>query len=199
MRLLLALALSLSACATTQATPPTNWRAVATGDDRQRLRDWRDAFNEALAQAQAAGHATEVASEGVLLQADAALGGEKIPNGDYRCRVIKLGAKSAGMPGYIAYPPFSCRVSQMGKLQHFDKLGGSQRHHGTIYPGDELRQTLLGTLVLGDETRAYQYGRDRERDLAGWIERIGDKRWRLVLPYPHYESKLDVIELTPEP
>ena len=57
---------------------------------------------------------------------------------------------------------------------------------------------FLGTLVLGDETRAMQYGRDQDRDLAGWVERIGDNRWRLILPYPHFESTLDVIELVPE-
>ena len=52
-------------------------------------------------------------------------------------------------------------------------------------------------MVLGDETRAYQYGRDPERDLAGWVERIGERRWRVIFPYPHYESTLDVIELVP--
>ena len=41
------------------------------------------------------------------------------------------------------------------------------------------------------------YGRDRERDLAGWVERVGDRRWRLIFPYPHFESTLDVIELVP--
>ncbi|WP_152998778.1 DUF4893 domain-containing protein, partial [Sphingopyxis sp. H115] len=29
------------------------------------------------------------------------------------------------------------------------------------------------------------------------VERIGDNRWRLVLPAPAYESLLDVIELVP--
>jgi hypothetical protein len=52
-------------------------------------------------------------------------------------------------------------------------------------------------MQLGDETRAYQYGIDAERDLAGILERVGDQRWRLVFPYPHFESLLDVIELTP--
>ena len=42
-----------------------------------------------------------------------------------------------------------------------------------------------------------QYGRDPDRDLAGWVERIGDNRWRLILPYPIYESTLDVLELVP--
>jgi hypothetical protein len=35
--------------------------------------------------------------------------------------------------------------------------------------------------------------------LAGYIERIGDKRWRLVLPYPRFESLLDVVEIVPAP
>ena len=60
-----------------------------------------------------------------------------------------------------------------------------------------IRQAFLGKLVLGDETRAMQYGADAERDLAGWVERIGPNRWRLILPYPHYESLLDVVELVP--
>ena len=98
---------------------------------------------------------------------------------------------------YVSYPAFHCRIEQ-GEPQRFTKLTGSQRHVGLVYPADQLRQAFLGTLVLGDETQAYQYGRDRERDVAGWVERIGDNRWRVVLPYPHYESLLDVIELVPE-
>lgn len=174
----------------------TNWRTVATGDDRERLRDWRTAFTQSLEQARST-NAADVEREGVLLQPDAAQGGP-IPNGDYRCRTIKLGAKSGGMLNYIAYPSFRCRISQSGSVQHFDKLSGSQRPHGTIYPADQLRSVLLGTMVLGDENIAYQYGRDRERDLAGWIERVDDNRWRIILPYPRYESTLDVIELIPE-
>jgi hypothetical protein len=33
--------------------------------------------------------------------------------------------------------------------------------------------------------------------MIGIIVRVGDNRWRLVFPRPHYESLLDVIELTP--
>ena len=198
MRTLAALALlAVTSCATTQATPPVpTWHEVVTAEDRIRLRDWRTAFTRALEQALAANHGAEIASEGDLLEPDAAIGGP-IPDGDYRCRVIKLGAKSQGLLEYIANPAFRCRIEQ-GKAQRFTKLSGSQRHVGKIYPGDQLRQVFLGTLVLGDETQAYQYGRDRERDIAGWVERIGDNRWRVVLPYPHYESLLDVIELVPE-
>ena len=198
MRILAALALfSVASCATTQATPPVQtWQEVVTPEDRVRLRDWRTAFTRALEQARAANHAAEIESEAALLDPDAAIGGP-VPDGDYRCRVIKVGAKSPGMLEYIAYPAFKCRIEQ-GKAQRFTKLTGSQRHVGLVYPADQLHQVFLGTLVLGDETQAYQYGRDPDRDVAGWIERIGENRWRLVLPYPHYESLLDVIELVPE-
>lgn len=198
MRHLLAVLLfSMTACATTQATPPVpGWQEVATPDDRERLREWRSAITKAIQQARAAGNGADIDREGELLAPDAAAGGT-IPNGEYRCRVIKLGAKSEGLLNYIAYPYFRCRVSQQGILQHFDKLNGSQRPHGTIYPADPLRQVMLGTMVLGDETRAYQYGRDDDRDLAGWVEKIGGNRWRILFPYPRFESTLDVMELVP--
>jgi hypothetical protein len=193
-----AMLVSLTACATTQATQPTqNWQAVATDGDRQRLRDWRTAFTKALDQARAGGNAADIASQGKLLDPDAAIGGVPIPNGDYRCRTVKVGAKSEGLLNFVAYPPFHCRIEQ-GKVQRFAKLTGSQRPVGLIYPADTLRQVFLGTLVLGDEARAYQYSRDHDRDLAAWVERIDDNRWRMIFPYPHYESTLDVIELIPE-
>lgn len=172
------------------------WQEVVTSEDRIRLRDWRTAFTRALEQSRAANHSAEIESEGALLEPDAAIGGP-IPNGDYRCRVIKVGAKSQGLLEYVTYPAFRCRIEQ-GQAQRFTKLSGSQRHVGLIYPADQLRQVFLGTLVLGDETQAYKYGTDGDRDVAGWVERIGDNRWRMVLPYPRYESLLDVIELVPE-
>lgn len=177
-------------------TPSTDWRAIATESDRERLRGWRDDFTAALAEARASGHSGEIAREGVLLEPDAALGGS-IPNGLYRCRVIKIGAQSAGMLDYVAYPAFNCRVQQDGRLQQFAKLSGSQRQVGLIFPGDQLRQVFLGTLMLGDEARAMQYGIDEERDVAGFVERIGPDRWRLLMPSPHFESTIDVMELVP--
>ncbi len=193
------LCLALAACApkAVVSTHATDWRAVATGADRERLRDWREAFTEALTQARAAGHGGAIAAEGMLLEPDAALGGGPIPNGAYRCRVIKLGAKTPGMLDYIAYPAFACRVKQERNLQGFAKLTGSQRPVGLIFPGDALRQVFLGTLVLGDEARAMQYGGDPDRDVAAFVERIGPARWRMVMPRPAFESTLDVIELVP--
>jgi hypothetical protein len=56
---------------------------------------------------------------------------------------------------------------------------------------------LLGAMVFSDETRPIGYGRDAGRDLAGLVERVNRHRWRVVLPYPRFESTLDVVELIP--
>jgi hypothetical protein len=173
------------------------WREAATSNDEQRLRDWRSTFIAALKAARASGHSAEIAAEGALLEPDAALGPPPIPNGNYRCRVIKVGAKSAGLLDYIAYPAFNCVLRSERGIQSFVKTSGSQRVVGLIFPGDAMRQVLLGSLVLGDEERAMQYGQDETRDVAGFVERIGPRRWRLVMPKPHFESQLDVLELVP--
>ncbi len=97
---------------------------------------------------------------------------------------------------FTAYPAFDCRIDDEGAVRSFYKLSGSQRPVGLLF-GDGDRTVFLGTLLLGDERAALQYGQDRDRDMAGWLERIEEKRWRLVLPYPRFESTLDVIELVP--
>lgn len=195
--------LSVAGCASLRPTVITHqtrdWRQVVTEDDRTRLREWRTAWTRALAAAQRAGHGADIAREGPLLQPDAALPGPALPNGRYRCRTIKIGAKSEGLLDYVAYPAFACRVQQERDLQGFAKLSGSQRQVGLIFPNDQLRSVFLGTLVLGDEERAMQYGADRERDVAAYLERVGPNRWRLVMPYPRFESLVDVLELTPAP
>jgi hypothetical protein len=201
MRSALLFSLLLAGCATQRVTPsvqPTaEWRTVATSDDRSRLREWHRTFEQAVLAAQRSGRDQEVAQEGALLRPEAAIPDGRIPSGDYRCRVIKLGAKSEGLLDYVAYPYFQCRVSGAGRLQSFAKLTGSQRYVGRIYPGDALRQVFLGTLVLGDEKQAMAYGIDRDRNIAAYIERIGPARWRMVMPRPHFESQLDVLELVP--
>jgi hypothetical protein len=176
----------------------TAYKEVISENDRVRLRDWRKTFEAALAAGRNSGHDAEIAREGPLLDPDAAIAGPQIPNGMYRCRVIKLGAKDQGNLDYAAYGPFSCRVRQERALQRLAKLSGPQRYLGLVFPGDPLRNVFLGTVVFEDETRALQYGQDELRDVAGYVERIGPNRWRLVMPQPHFESRLDVMELVPE-
>lgn len=194
---------ALAACTSSrtgpaQAVPQTqDWRTIATHADRARLREWRDAWVEALAKARVAGHGAEIAAESVLLEPDSALPDVSPPAGEYRCRVTKIGAKNEGLLEYVAYPAFRCRIALQGGELSLVKLNGSQRPIGRLFADTERRLIFLGTMQLGDERRAYEYGADRERDLIGVFERIGERRWRLVFPRPHFESLLDVIELTP--
>lgn len=202
----LCVGLALAGCAPRQEQAPRSagvqpgpdWRSIATEHDRGRIRSWRTAWMQGLRKAQASGHGTAIAREGALLQPDVAIEWRDPPPGDYRCRVTKVGAKARGMLDYVAYPFFLCRIRQERGLMSFTKLTGSQRPIGMLlpFPGQQ-RMVFLGTLQLGDEQRALQYGRDRERDMAGIVERIGDNRWRLVLPYPAFESTIDIIELVP--
>jgi hypothetical protein len=199
--------LALGGCASMERTldregalvdqPARDWHLVATVADRARLRDWRPAFVNGLASARRSGAGPKIDAEGALLRPDAALPGPAIPNGTYRCRTIKLGAKSAGMFDFVTYPPFVCRVRQESNVQGFAKLTGSQRQVGLIFPGDAIRSIFLGTLMLGDENRAMQYGGDPYRDVAGYVERMGPRQWRLIMPRPTFESQIDVIELVP--
>ena len=180
-----------------EAPASADWRRVATVADRKRIRGWRTAFTTALARARATGHGAEITREGALLDPDAAQADVHIPAGDYRCRVIKLGAQSKGMGEYTAYPAFSCRIEDEGVVFSFAKLSGSQRPVGLIFGNDNYRQIFLGTMMLGDERRPLDYGRDADRDMAGAIEKVGPRRWRLILPFPRFESMMDVIELVP--
>jgi hypothetical protein len=177
--------------------PAADWRSTATSADRERLRNWRQAWVSALAQSKFAADLNRIKAEGALLKPDAALPGKTLPDGRYKCRVIKLGSQSNSGRPITTYPAFDCRVDDQGDLQGFAKESGSQRPVGVLFPGGDTRQIFLGTMMLGDETRAIEYGQDGQRDMAGVVERVGPNKWRMVLPYPRFESVLDVIELVP--
>jgi hypothetical protein len=191
-------AVALAGAGPAPCTPgAANWRLIATQDDARRLSEWRTAFVKALGEARAA-NAADVAREGALLTPDAAIAEPSIAPGAYRCRTLKLGSQAGSTLNFIAYPPFRCSVQAQGEERRFVKVTGSQRPTGRILPGDDRHEVFLGTILLGDETGALRYGVDPDRDVAGRIERIGPARWRIVIPYPRFESTLDVIELTPE-
>lgn len=196
---LLATGCGITADSRNPLAPPESiaWREIATADDRTRLRGWRTAWVEGLKSAQAAGNGPAIAREGILLNPDAAAQWQSPPAGDYQCRVLKLGSKGGSGLAYVAYPAFNCRIRSEGSLISFAKLTGSQRPLGLFLPDSTRRMIFLGTLQLGDERLALEYGRDRERDLIGVVEYLPDGRWRLALPYPHFESLIDVIELVP--
>ena len=193
---------SLAGCAiyreaaSTTSFTSSNWREIATDDDRERLRNWRKAWDAALPAARLA-NPQAVAAEPILFDPDRALADAALPAGAYRCRVYKLGKIGSGLRDFTAYPGFECVVVAEGDITSFHKMTGSQRPTGLLFADTRARQVFLGTLILGDEVSPLRYGLDGMRDMAGYVERIGEHRWRLVLPWPRFESKLDIIELVP--
>lgn len=196
--------LALAACGShhlghkTPKPRPNDWRQIATTADRDRIARWRSAWLAGLDKATATGSGPQIAAQGALLKPDLALDDPLLPAGDYGCRVIKLGAQTTGGMDYIAYPFFTCRVTAQDGRIHLAKVDGSQRPVGDIFPDEGRRMVFLGAMMLGDEARPLPYGRDAERDMAGIVERVGSRRWRIVFPYPRWESTIDIFELVPK-
>jgi hypothetical protein len=174
-----------------------DWRKVAKPADKSRLVRWRAALVSAIAAASQDGDEEAVTREGVLLQPDAGLERPAIPLGNYQCRTIKLGRNGIYTKAFAERPVSRCTIAKKNGRMRLSTLNGSQRARGDIFPGNDRRQIFLGAIAFGDETRTMEYGRDAARDMAGLLERIGDQRWRLLLPEPGFESMIDVIELTP--
>lgn len=207
----LALVLILAACATGPAVPPPpapppqggggpvlrDWRGIITETDRNRLSRLDEAWRVALDQARRLDGSGDLAGTGALIDPDAALGDAEPPEGDYRCRTVKLGSQGGAGLGYVVYGWFDCLIERTPQGLKLSKLTGSQRPSGLLFPEDDRGLVFLGSLSLGDEPPANSYGRTPDRDMVGRLERIGPNRWRLLLPFPQYESTLDIIELVP--
>ena len=180
------------------AEQPANvdWRRVATQADRSRLRNWRQAWVGAIAAVRQRGGGATLGSEPRLLDPDHALAGAAPPAGRYRCRTWKLAARDPALKPVATGGWTACTVAPEGSAVRF-ATQGPQRAEGYLFDDTDARKVFLGTLALGDETRALRYGRDARRDMAGVLERVDEQRWRLVLPYPGFESLLDVIEIVP--
>ena len=205
-----ALAALLAACATTPPPPPPpppppdgrpvqlDWQGAVQDFDRDRIERLDEAWDMALSQAIRDDHEGKLRELGALPDPNSAMRDPLPPVGNYRCRTIKLGARSGG-PGlsYVAYGWFNCKVERTARGLKLTKLTGSQRQTGLIFPDSERRGVFLGAMALGDEPPPRGYGLNTERDIVGVVERIGAARWRLVQPWPRYESNLDLLELVP--
>ena len=174
-----------------------DWHKVASSTDTALLGRLDEAWDTALTRARSDGYAPELKALGALVVPDAAQSGRLQPApGNYRCRTIKLGVRGDVGSGFVAYPYFACRVELTpGGDLILEKTTGSQRIRGLLYPDSERRLVYVGTQSWGDEKGFPAYGQQPERDQAGVLERIGDQRWRLAIPFPKQESQLDIIEI----
>ncbi|MCS6626430.1 DUF4893 domain-containing protein [Roseibacterium beibuensis] len=177
----------------------SDWHEVASSADASRLGRLDQAWRLGRAEAEDKGFADEVEALGPLVDPNAAQAGRLQPApGSYRCRSIKLGSNRPGGLGYLEYPFFRCTIELTpGGDLILTKTTGSQRTRGLLYPDTDRRLVYVGAQAWGsDETGYPAYGQMPERDQIGVFERIGSERWRLVLPWPKQDSKLEILELT---
>jgi hypothetical protein len=183
------------------APPPTKgdvWQQIASSEDAIRIRRVGTAWSSGLAEARTAGHGSEIAAEGKLLNANAAQAKPAPTPGSYSCRMIRLGKEKPRGPAFQKFKPFFCYVGVEGELFTIVKQTGSQRPAGRLWEDDNPNRLIfLGTLALGDEQEARAYGDDPKRDMAGIFERIAPFQWRLVIPFTQSGARIDVFELTP--
>ena len=201
----------LSACATPPPPPPPppsaggsegpvlrDWRTIVTPLDRDRYNRRDAAWRLALEQARRQRGSGDLRGLGALTDPGAGQDFPAPPEGDYRCRTVKLGSQGGedGL-GYVIYGWFACRIEATPGGLKFVKSTGSQRPSGLLFPEDAGHMVMLGSMALASEPAANSYGQRPDRDLIAVMERIGDRRWRLVIPWPQNESNLDLIELVP--
>ena len=208
--LIAVLALAVAACASTPPPPPPpggpgagrpvlrDWRGIVTSVDRDRYSRLDAAWSLALQQARRQRGSGDLQSLGELIEPSARRPSVTPPAGDYRCRTVKLGSQGGedGL-GYVVYGWFACRIEQTPNGLKFAKLTGSQRPSGLLFPEDDRHMVMLGSMALASEPAANSYGQRPDRDMVSVLERIGERRWRLVIPWPQNESNLDLIELVP--
>jgi hypothetical protein len=202
--LLLALLGPLAACATGPRPPP--WQTVILPDDRQRLAALWDAWTRALATADKAGDAPALAALAPLADPKAAVSGDLPGPGVYTCRSLRIGTRADAMlpsaptgPAMLITEPALCTISKRGKLLWFEEGEGLQRVGGQLYPDagrtDGDRLVFLGSMALPGERGFMRYGADADRDQVGVIRPLAPGVWRLELPWPRWQSDLQVIEI----
>lgn len=174
------------------------WIRVASADDVSRIQRLNSAWLAGLAEARLSGARSDVAAEGDLLSPSAALTFPAPTPGSYQCRLIRLGRLTPKTRAFEKFRPFFCYVQVDGEVLTIVKQTGSQRPAGRLWEDvDAKRLVFLGSVALGNEEQPLAYGENHGRDMAGVFERVAPFRWRLVIPWPRGQSKLDVFELTP--
>ncbi len=184
-RLALALLLALPASA---ASADGAVRRLMTPADRQRLETYDETRRAALEEARAGDRDAVADLDALFAKPLEPTAGFDL-GGEWRCRTIKAG----GLSPLVVYGWFKCRVSDDGAGWKLEKLSGSQRTTGRFYDDGEKRMIYLGSFSIGGETPK-PYGSGPDTDQVGYAFRTGDAEWRIELPSPRYESKLDIIE-----
>jgi hypothetical protein len=184
-----------AALLTLSTAAQAGWQEDAAPFDVTRLSKLDESRAKGLSEAQAGSDMATI--HAVLDPAPEAIG-EGALAGKWRCRTIKLG----GLTPDVVYSWFNCRISHRDGGLFFEKITGSQRVAGVLYPREEGGYVLLGATSVGNEP-PHRYSGNHESagaeatpdDAVGVLSATGSNHARIEFPYPVQESTFDVIEL----
>jgi hypothetical protein len=173
------------------------WQDQASRFDAQRLSRLDESRAKGLDEAARGAPAADLAAIRSVLDAPAVDASSSAIEGTWRCRTIKLG----GITPDVIYTWFRCRISLKGGAPYFEKLTGSQRSSGFLYPQGGGFVYLGASYITGETAHRYS-GNGAEAgagatpdDQIGLLSLLSDGRARIEFPYPLQESTFDVIEL----
>ena len=189
-------ALIVAAIAALTATAAqAGWRETASAFDQDRIAKLEESKAKALGEA-AAG--PDMGAIRAVLDPAPTPTSEGALTGSWRCRTIKVG----GITPSVVYSWFRCRVSDRGGHLFFQKITGSQRTQGWLYPNGDGTFVYLGASSVGPEKPHTYSGNGASvgapatpDDQIGVLSSMGEGHARIELPYPVQESTFDVIEL----
>jgi hypothetical protein len=177
------------------ASAEAGWQDDASPFDANRLAKLDEAKAKGLSEAQAG---PDMATIHTVLDPEPQSVSSAALTGNWRCRTIKLG----GLTPDVVYGWFRCRIADKGGDLFFEKVTGSQRVQGRLYPSESGGFVLLGALSVGNEPPHHYSGNHPSAgadatpdDAIGLLSATGDGHARIEFPYPVQESTFDVIEL----
>ncbi|MFA6157446.1 DUF4893 domain-containing protein [Mesorhizobium sp.] len=185
----LLLSLCLAACSALPAFADGEIQKLITPADKARLDKYGETRKAALAEAKA-GNPADVRQLDALLAKPLVSFSEGDLTGNWRCRTIKAG----GLSPLVIYGWFKCKVTDDGSGWRLEKTSGSQRTKGRFFDDGDKRAIYLGSGYVNADP-AKPYGSGPQTDQVGYAFRNSAREWRIELPAPYYESKLDIMEL----
>ena len=190
---------SVSVSVLAMATPVlASWEDVASPYDVKRL----SRLDEARARGADAARSGSIERDSAAVQSALAGSVHRLSRGEivgnWRCRTAKAG----GILPPVGYSWFHCRVSERDGHLFFQKLNGSQRVAGWLYPHESGGFVLLGAWsVKGEPMHMYSGNgvsagaRSSPDDAVALVSSAGSGRVRLEFPFPGEESVYDVMEM----
>ena len=175
-----------------------SWEDVASPYDVQRL----SRLDEARAKGEDAAHSGRIERDAGAVRAAFMGGMHPISHGqlvgNWRCRTAKTG----GILPPVGYGWFHCRVSERDGHLFFQKLNGTQRVAGYLYPHQSGGYVLLGAWSVKGEPMHMYSGNGASAgaasspdDAVGLLSASGRGGARIEFPFPGQESVYDVMEL----